>query len=133
MTQHKAACSDGVGSSLTLDPTYILGPRLRGDDEKGHHVTRIDDLHKKWLKERPGYAKAYADLEEEFQLASQMIEARGRAGLTQEQLATRMKTTRTVISRLESGRMKPSTRTLERYARATGHKLKITFEPAGAR
>jgi len=96
-------------------------------------VTRIDDLHKKWLKERPGYAKAYADLESEFQLASQMIEARGRAGLTQEQLATRMKTTRTVISRLESGRMKPSTRTLERYARATGHKLKITFEPAGAR
>jgi transcriptional regulator with XRE-family HTH domain len=38
-----------------------------------------------------------------------------------------MGTTRTVISRLESGRMKPSTRTLERYARATGHKLKITF------
>jgi hypothetical protein len=29
--------------------------------------------------------------------------------------------------------MKPSTRTLERYARATGHKLKITFEPAGVR
>ncbi len=96
-------------------------------------MTRIDELHKKWLKERPGYAKAVADLEEEFQLARQMIGARARAGLTQEQLATRMKTTRTVISRLESGRMKPSTRTLERYARATGHKLKITFEPAGAR
>jgi ribosome-binding protein aMBF1 (putative translation factor) len=93
----------------------------------------VDELHKKWLKERPGYAKAYADLEEEFQLASQMIEARGRAGLTQEQLATRMKTTRTVISRLESGRMKPSTRTLERYARATGHKLKITLEPTDVR
>jgi ribosome-binding protein aMBF1 (putative translation factor) len=93
----------------------------------------VDELHKKWLKERPGYAKAYADLEEEFQLASQMIEARGRAGLTQEQLATRMKTTRTVISRLESGRMKPSTRTLERYARATGHKLKIILEPTEVR
>ena len=39
----------------------------------------VDELHKKWLKERPGYTKAYADLEEEFQLASQMIEARGRA------------------------------------------------------
>ncbi len=96
-------------------------------------MTRIDDLHKKWLKERPGYAKAVADLEEEFQLARQMIGARARAGLTQEQLASRMKTTRTVISRLESGRMKPSTRTLERYARATGHKLKINFEPAGTR
>jgi len=96
-------------------------------------MTSIDDLHKKWLKDRPGYVKAYAELEGEFQLASQMIGARARAGLTQEQLASRMKTTRTVISWLESGRMKPSTRTLERYARATGHKLKIILEPAGAR
>ena len=96
-------------------------------------MTRIDELHKKWLKERPGYAKAVADLDEEFQLARQMIGARARAGLTQEQLAMRMKTTRTVISRLESGRMKPSTRTLERYARATGHKVRITFEPVGTR
>jgi len=96
-------------------------------------MTRIDDLHKKWLRERPGYAKAVADLREEFQLASQFIGARARANLTQEQLAARMKTTRTVISRLESGRMKPSTRTLEKFARATGHRLKITFEPAEAR
>ena len=96
-------------------------------------MTHIDELHKKWLKERPGYAKAYADLEEEFQLAREMIGARARAGLTQDQLAARMKTTRTVVSRLESGRMKPSTRTLERFAKATGHKLKISFEPAGAR
>ena len=96
-------------------------------------MTRVDDLHKKWLKQRPGYAKAVAELDEEFQLARQLIGARARAGLTQEQLAARMKTTRTVISRLESGRMKPSTRTLERYAKATGHKLKISFEPAAAR
>jgi ribosome-binding protein aMBF1 (putative translation factor) len=96
-------------------------------------MTLVDELHKKWLRERPGYAKAYAELEGEFQLIHQLIGARARAGLTQEQLASRMKTTRTVISRLESGRMKPSTRTLERYARATGHKLKIILEPAGAR
>lgn len=96
-------------------------------------MTSIDKLHKKWLKERPGYAKAVAELEEEFQLARQLIGARARAGLTQEQLAARMKTTRTVVSRLESGRMKPSTRTLERYAKATGHKLRITLEPVAAR
>jgi DNA-binding XRE family transcriptional regulator len=95
--------------------------------------TTVDELHKKWLKERPGYAKAYAALEGEFHLASQLIGARARAGLTQEQLAARMKTTRTVISRLEGGRMKPSTRTLERFAKATGHKLKISLEPAEAR
>ena len=94
-------------------------------------MTRIDDLHKKWLKERPGYAKAYAELEDEFQRAREFIAARARAGLTQKQIAARMKTTRAVISRLESGRMNASTRALERYARATGHKLKIILEPAG--
>lgn len=92
-------------------------------------MSRVHDLNKKWLKQRPGYAKALADLEEEFQLASLLIGARARADLSQEQLALRMKTTRTVVSRLESGRMKPSMRSLERFARATGHKLKITLEP----
>ena len=77
--------------------------------------------------------RRYAELEEEFQLARQMIGARAPRGPDARAARARMKTTRTVISRLESGRMKPSTRTLERYARATGHKLKITFEPAGAR
>jgi transcriptional regulator with XRE-family HTH domain len=41
-----------------------------------------------------------------------------------------MGTTESAISRLESGRVKPSTRTLERYAQATGHKLQIRLEPA---
>jgi transcriptional regulator with XRE-family HTH domain len=92
-------------------------------------MTRVEDLHRKWLKQRPGYAKAYADLEEEFQLAKLFIGARARADLSQEQVAARMRTTRTVISRLESGRMKPTMRTLERFARATGHKLEIAFAP----
>jgi ribosome-binding protein aMBF1 (putative translation factor) len=96
-------------------------------------MTRIDDLHRRWLKQRPGYAKALADLEDEYKLASLLIGARARADLSQEQLAARMKTSRTVVSRLESGRMKPSMRTLERFAQATGHKLKIAFEPTTIR
>ena len=43
-----------------------------------------------------------------------------------------MKTTQAVIARLEGGGSKPSTRTLERYAEATGSRLRITFEPQGA-
>ena len=88
----------------------------------------VAELHKKWTKAR-GYAEAYAELEEEFALASAMIEARSRANLTQEELAKRMGTTQTVIARLESGRVKPSTRTLERLAGATGSRLRIIFEP----
>jgi ribosome-binding protein aMBF1 (putative translation factor) len=94
--------------------------------------TRVDDLHKDWMKD-PKYRREYQALEEEFSLTAAMIEARSRAGMTQEQLARRMKTTQAVVARLESGGSKPSTRTLERYARATGNRLRISFEPEAAR
>jgi transcriptional regulator with XRE-family HTH domain len=44
-----------------------------------------------------------------------------------------MRTKQAVIARLESGRVKPSTRTLERIAKATGHRLRISFEREPAR
>ena len=94
--------------------------------------TRVDDLHKDWMKD-PKYRLEYQALEEEFSLTAAMIEARSRAGMTQEQLARRMKTTQAVVARLEGGGSRPSTRTLERYARATGNRLRITFEPEAAR
>ena len=89
-----------------------------------------DELHKKWMK-NPEYRREYAALEEEFLLTAALIEARSRAGLTQEQVAQRMNTTQAVVARLEGGGSKPSTRTLEKYAEATGSRLKISFEPAG--
>jgi len=89
---------------------------------------KADDLHKKWMK-KPGYRREYAKLEEEFSLTAALIEARARAGLTQAEVAHRMKTTQAVIARLEGGGSLPSTRTLKKYARATGSRLRITFEP----
>ena len=79
------------------------------------------------------YRQQYAALEPEFALIEAMLRARSHAGLTQAQLARRMGTTQAVIARLESGRTKPSTRTLERMAKATGMRLRISFEPIGAR
>jgi ribosome-binding protein aMBF1 (putative translation factor) len=95
-------------------------------------LVSADELHAKWMKD-PKYRKAYDELEGEYRLASALIDARARAGLTQEELAARMKTKQAVIARLESGRVKPSTRTLERIATATGHRLRIVFEPVRAR
>ncbi|HYM09720.1 MAG TPA: helix-turn-helix transcriptional regulator [Bryobacterales bacterium] len=89
-------------------------------------MARITDLHKKWMKE-PKYRKAYEALDGEFVLASAVIEARNRAGLTQEGLARKMGTTQPVVARLESGRVRPSMRTLERLAEATGSRLLISF------
>jgi ribosome-binding protein aMBF1 (putative translation factor) len=94
--------------------------------------TRVDDLHKDWMKD-PKYRREYQALEEEFSLTAAMIEARSRAGMTQEQVARRMKTTQAAIARLESKGSRPSTRTLQRYAKATGSRLRISFEPEAAR
>jgi ribosome-binding protein aMBF1 (putative translation factor) len=94
-------------------------------------MTKVDDLHSKWMKD-PKYVKAHEALAPEFELAHAVIDARIQAGLTQEELAKRMETTQSVIARLESGRTRPSTQTLERLAAATGTRLKISFEPGHA-
>ena len=94
--------------------------------------TRVDDLHEQWLKDAD-YRREYEALEEEFSLTAALIDARSRAGLTQEQVAQRMKTTQAVVARLEGGGSKPSTRTLEKYAKATGRRLRISFEPEAVR
>jgi len=95
-------------------------------------MARITGLHKKWLKE-PKYRKAYEALEEEFVLASAVIDVRSRAGLTQQELAQKMGTTQPAVARLESGRSRPSMRTLERLAEATGSRLCISFAPRNAK
>jgi ribosome-binding protein aMBF1 (putative translation factor) len=87
------------------------------------------EVHDHDMKHDPAYREAYEALHEEFALVSTLIKARTLAKLSQADLAVRMGTTESAISRLESGRFKPSTRTLERYAHATGHKLSIRFEP----
>jgi ribosome-binding protein aMBF1 (putative translation factor) len=93
----------------------------------------VNDLAREWLQD-PDFRAEHDALEGEFALAATLIEARARASLTQTQVAERMGTTQAVIARLESGRTKPSVRTLERFARATGMRLRIRLEePVPAR
>jgi ribosome-binding protein aMBF1 (putative translation factor) len=91
-------------------------------------MTKINDLHAQWMH-YPEYRDAYDALEDEFMLAATLIEARVRAGLTQGELAQRMETTQSVVARLEGGHIMPTTRTLEKIAKATGSRLKISLEP----
>jgi ribosome-binding protein aMBF1 (putative translation factor) len=95
-------------------------------------MTTIEQLHRKWLKDKK-YRRDYETLQTEYSLSATLLSARVAAGLTQEQLAKRMKTTQSVIARLETGRAMPSTRTLQKLARATGTELRIVFEPSQSR
>ena len=95
-------------------------------------MTRIKNLHRRWSKEAD-YKAAYDALGEEFDLARALIEARTAAGLSQSQLARRMKTSQSYIARIEGGKVRPSTDALERFAEATHTRLRILFEPPAAR
>ena len=86
----------------------------------------VEESFAQWKKD-PKYVAAYNALEKEFAIASAMIKARADANMTQEQVAKAMGTTQAVIARLESGKALPSTRTLERFAKATRTRLRISF------
>ncbi|CDN54373.1 XRE family transcriptional regulator [Neorhizobium galegae bv. officinalis bv. officinalis str. HAMBI 1141] len=87
----------------------------------------VSEAAKEWFKD-PEFVAAYDALEEEFALAEALIKARAQASMTQEDVARAMGTTQAAIARLESGRSMPSTRTLQRFADATGTKLRISFQ-----
>jgi len=74
----------------------------------------------------------YDALADEFALFRQMVRTRKEANLTQEDVVKRMKTTKFVISRLESINSKkkssPSIDTLRRYAEAVGCSLEINLK-----
>jgi ribosome-binding protein aMBF1 (putative translation factor) len=87
----------------------------------------LSKLSDEWFKD-PEFVREYDALEEEFALARALIGARAQAGLTQEELAQRMGTTQSAIARMEGGKGRPSTSTLAKVAKATGTKLRVSFE-----
>jgi DNA-binding XRE family transcriptional regulator len=80
---------------------------------------------------RKGFREAYDDLEDEYLLARELLAARARAGLTQEEVAASMGTTKSAVSRLEgAGKHSPSVSTLRRYAHAVGCDVEVRLVPA---
>ena len=73
--------------------------------------------------------KEYESLTPEYQLLRRLLNARKKAGLTQEDIAKRMGTKAPAVTRLESsllrGRHSPSIATLKKYARVLGCRLDI--------
>lgn len=83
------------------------------------------------LLANPALRAAYDALEEEYAALDALLTARKEAGLTQAQVAERMGTTASAVSRLESSlsseRHSPSFSTLRKYAAACGKKLVISL------
>jgi len=81
----------------------------------------------------PGVRAAAEAQEEEFVALDAMLQARQRAGLTQEQVAQRMGVKQSALARVESSlgsrKHAPSLATLRKYANAVGFRLEIKMVP----
>lgn len=81
---------------------------------------------KKRLLERPEVKRAYEELGPEFEVVSLLIKMRFRKRLTQRELAERVGTKQSAISRLESGTYNPSLSFLYKIADALDARLKVS-------
>lgn len=88
----------------------------------------FEEIHKKWMK-NPEFRREYEKLETEFQIARQILDARLKRKMSQEQLAKEIGTGQAVVSRLEGMNGKPSISLLERVAHALNTKINLTISP----
>jgi ribosome-binding protein aMBF1 (putative translation factor) len=65
-------------------------------------------------------------------LRREVLKARRRSGLSQRELALKMGTSQSVVTRIERGEYVPSFKTLRKLAEATGSRLVIRLEAAKA-
>lgn len=87
-------------------------------------MTDWKDLKKAVLAD-PAVAAEYETLAPEFALARQLIAARAAAGLSQAQVAERMGTKASEVSRIEAGRQNVSMNKLRKYAAAVGKEVQL--------
>jgi len=92
-----------------------------------HIGSSLDD----WLKEEsrrdPSFAVGLEEQFDKYRLAQQLKAMREKAGLSQKQLAERVRTKQPSIARLEGARAWPKLDLLQRVARALGAEMVVSF------
>ncbi len=83
----------------------------------------IENRKKSDVSFRKGFYEGY----EQFKIGAMIRQIRESAGLTQEELAVKLKTKKTAVSRIENHAEDIKISTLERVASALGKKLKISI------
>lgn len=87
-------------------------------------MTSYSDLRKKWMKD-PAFKKAYDDLEPEYVIIRAILKKRIESKMSQKDLAKKLGTKQSAISRLESGTYNPTLSFLKKLSTALGGKLEV--------
>ena len=86
------------------------------------------DNFEKQLFKQPGFKEVVEETRLEYEIARALIKARIGKGLTQAEVARRMNTKQSVISRVENARTMPSLAFLKRLASVFDASLQVKFK-----
>ena len=88
-------------------------------------MSDVERLIARWKAEDPEFAEGFERGYDAFRIGVMLQVAREQAGMTQQQVAERMGTRKSAISRLENNAGDVRLSTLQRYAEAVGRRLVI--------
>lgn len=94
---------------------------------KNPYLTSYDDEFDEKLKTDSEFREIWEAGETRRRVVSALIGARIRKRLSQEELAKKAGVKQPSLARVESGRVMPSLRMLDRLAKAMGSQLKVQF------
>lgn len=92
-------------------------------------LVKYEDVKGRLLN-TPEARKAYEEMREELRLIRLLVAMRQQSKLTQAQIAEKMKTQKSNISRLENGKTDPRLSTLFAYANALGVEIELSVKPS---
>jgi ribosome-binding protein aMBF1 (putative translation factor) len=87
----------------------------------------FNDYVKERKRRDPEFAKEFDNGYEDFKIGMMLKELREKEGMTQEELADRLETKKSVISRMENHSEDIRLSTLQKVATAFGKKLKVAI------
>jgi ribosome-binding protein aMBF1 (putative translation factor) len=90
-------------------------------------MSDLQKYKKKRMKQDPEFWSGYNDRLETFKLGILLKQARLDAGLTQDEIAKRLKTTKSVVSRMENHATDIRLSTLEKFAKAVGRQIHVAL------
>ncbi len=99
---------------------------LSGGEKMDKSSISMENLRERLFQDEE-FKKEYEKLEPRYELVSLIIKTRLEQNLTQEELARRIGTKKSNISRLESGKYNPSLDFIIKVAEAFGKKVKLDF------
>jgi len=82
---------------------------------------------KKRLKKKEISEKTFWEGYDDFKVGVMLKEARLQSGMTQEEVAKKLRTTKSVISRIENHSQNITLATLEKFAKAVGKNIRINI------